>query len=87
MTFLEGTLVGQPTRKSGERWQHSTSTISKNTREVIDCILKCKDEIILGVEEDEEPSDYITNSYRFFPYFRDCIGALDGTLIRAIRLG
>jgi len=84
MTFLDTILVGQTTRKAGERWQHSTSTISKNCREVMDCMLLSKDEIIAGVKEDEETSPFIASNYRFFPYFKDCIGALDGTLIGAI---
>lgn len=77
-------LTGASIRSTCERWQHSSSTISKTISEVSQCVLSCKDIFFVPVKPGDPVSPYIQNSYRYFPYFENCVGAFDGTHIPAV---
>ncbi|KAK1258135.1 hypothetical protein QJS04_geneDACA024823 [Acorus gramineus] len=66
-----------------DRFQHSGETISRYFRKVLKACLKLSERIIQPPDFSQTP-DQILNSSRFYPAFKDCIGALDGTLVHAI---
>jgi len=76
-------LTMKSNRDCQERWQHSGDTISRIVHEVSEIILRIQDECIY-MKEEPEISPFIRNNPKFFPYFKDCIGALDGTHIPAV---
>jgi hypothetical protein len=63
------------------RWQHSGSTISICIQDAIRALLKCKRYFFA---EPEDLPDSIRNNPKYFPFFRGCIGALDGCHISAV---
>lgn len=72
-------------RNVQNRFKHSGETVSRKFGEVLDAVLRLSVDII-------RPSDYefkevhhrIRNSTQFWPHFKDCIGAIDGTHVRAM---
>jgi hypothetical protein len=73
-------LCGWSNRNIAERWQNSGSTISICIQDAIRALLKCKRYIFA---EPEDLPDSIQNKPKYFPFFRDCIVALDGCHISA----
>ncbi|KAL5729509.1 hypothetical protein ACHQM5_002449 [Ranunculus cassubicifolius] len=65
-----------------ERFQHSGETISRHFNTVLDAIVTLAEDFFqpanpttpLEIHEDQ----------RFYPYFKDCVGAIDGTHIPAL---
>lgn len=74
---------GHSNRNAQERWQHSGDTISKIMHQVANQMLILQQEYVVMNEEPSIPSKII-NSPKYYPYFQDCIGALDGTHIPAV---
>ena len=65
-------------------FKHSTETISRKFDEVLMCLISmCKDYIRLIDLNFSTTHSRLTNDRRMMPYFKDCIGALDGTHISA----
>ncbi|XXG63016.1 hypothetical protein AAC387_Pa05g1290 [Persea americana] len=65
------------------RFQHSGYTISKYFNAVLDALLYiCPDYVKIPGPETPTPSQISTNPV-FYPFFKDCIGAIDGTYITA----
>ena len=77
-------LVGFTNRQTCERWQHSGSTISLVTHEVVKSIMRCKTLLFRRPRPPHLLAPYISNSPKFFPFFRNAMGALDGSHIHAI---
>jgi hypothetical protein len=75
-------LKGNSNRVLQEQYQHAGSTISTIVQEVATVVLRMKSAVITlpGPELPKEISD----KPKFFPYFKDCIGAIDGTHIMAV---
>jgi hypothetical protein len=71
-------LTGQSIRSTCERWQHSGSTISHIVNEVLSASRALQDQVIQAPSS-EVPST-VLSSPKFYPYFCDCIGALDGNV-------
>ena len=63
------------------RYYRSTETVHRYFRVVLRAILKLY-RLVIRLPDESTPSE-IRNNPRFYPYFKDCIGALDGTHIRA----
>ncbi|KAG2313849.1 hypothetical protein Bca52824_016971 [Brassica carinata] len=63
-----------------EQHQRSSDTVKRKLDEVLSVLLKFA-AYTLKPEEDEfsRVSPFLRNDGRYFPYFKDCIGALDGT--------
>ena len=76
-------LVGNSIRGICERWQHSGSTTSLVVHEVAAIFLRCQHHFFFPATADDPTPDQILSSYKYMPYFNDCIGALDGTHIPA----
>jgi len=83
MIFIQA-LIGHSNRQSAERWQHSGSTISVILHEVVDSLYRCLGNCFFRPTAGDELSSVIQNNSKFFPFFANCIGALDGTHIPAI---
>ncbi|XP_071683459.1 protein ALP1-like [Lolium perenne] len=62
-------------------FRRSTETISRYFQQVLYAIGELRGEMIKPASMNTPTK--IKNSYRWFPYFRDCIGAIDGTHITA----
>ncbi|KAI3864288.1 hypothetical protein MKX03_006121 [Papaver bracteatum] len=65
-----------------ERFQHSGETISRHFNAVLDAIVALAYDFLLPAGDDT-PSEILENP-RFYPYFKDCVGAIDGTQIPAM---
>ncbi|XP_073133725.1 uncharacterized protein [Henckelia pumila] len=77
-------MIGQPAsvRNVQERFQHSGETVSRHFHSVLHSIWKLSRDIIKPVDPKfTNVSEYIKNDKRYWPYFKDCIGAIDGTHI------
>ncbi|KAM6579085.1 hypothetical protein CsatB_030922 [Cannabis sativa] len=64
-----------------ERFQHSGETISRHFNNVLKAVKSLSREV-LQPPPVNTPSEIIVNN-RFFPYFQDCIGVIDGMHIPA----
>ncbi|KAL3747530.1 hypothetical protein ACJRO7_016338 [Eucalyptus globulus] len=65
-----------------ERFQHSGQTISKYFTKVLQAVLKLAKEIIIPHSFDVVPQEILMDP-KHKRYFKDCIGAIDGTHIHA----
>lgn len=63
------------------RFQHSGETISRYFNIVLTALVKLSEEYI--TLPNSEIPDEITHNTKFYPYFKDCLGAIDGSLIPA----
>ncbi|XP_028204632.1 putative nuclease HARBI1 isoform X2 [Glycine soja] len=61
-------------RRSGE-------TVSRHFHNVLRAIISLEDEFLVQPSGRDVPPQILNNS-RFYPFFKDCIGAIDGTHIR-----
>jgi hypothetical protein len=74
-------LKGGKKRGIHSMWQHSGSTISNIIDEVLAAFELVQD--VLCIAPPVGTPDYILNSPKYFPWFGNCIGALDGSHIHA----
>ncbi|KAG4920836.1 hypothetical protein JHK82_049774 [Glycine max] len=78
-------MLSQPgsVRNCEERFQHSGETISRHFHNVLEAVCMFAKDIIKPVDPSfRDTPDEILKDARYRPYFRDCIGAIDGTHIR-----
>ncbi|XP_040962065.1 uncharacterized protein [Gossypium hirsutum] len=68
-------------RVIGSRYYRSTEIVHRYFRVVLRAILKLY-RLVIRLPDESTPSE-IRNNPRFYPYFKDCIGALDETHIHA----
>ncbi|KAG8363101.1 hypothetical protein BUALT_BualtUnG0004500 [Buddleja alternifolia] len=80
--FLHIIAHGITSRVAAEKFQHSGETISKVFHRVLKAICKLGVEIIAPPNFDEVPPEILHNP-KYYPFFKDCIGAIDGTHIEA----
>ncbi|XP_058740988.1 uncharacterized protein LOC131613326 [Vicia villosa] len=59
----------------------SGETISRHLHQVLRAILELEDKFLVQPDGSTVPHE-ISSSYRFYLYFKDCVGAIDGTHIR-----
>ena len=77
MMFVQ-CLCGLSVRKIAELFQHSFSTVSVAVNSTMEALLKCKAHLYTKIEPNIVHERIITNS-NLYPYFENCIGALDGS--------
>ncbi|KAK1325529.1 hypothetical protein QJS10_CPA01g01980 [Acorus calamus] len=70
-------------RPMREWFQRSSETCSRHFNIVLNAMQEYAKESIVPPSFDETP-EYIRTKAKFMPYFKDCIGALDGTHIEAV---
>jgi len=81
--FLYAVRSDLPIRGLCERFQRSKETIGRVFHKVMRCFLR-KDVYGFAIQPIQEGaliSDTIQYNYKFFPWFKDCVGAVDGTHI------
>lgn len=76
-------MIGQPSsyRNGKEQFQHSSETIHKHFNKVLEVVCKLGKKVIKHVDL-VDSSQYIRDDNRYWPYFKDCIGAIDDTHIK-----
>ncbi|KAK2445398.1 hypothetical protein QL285_016335 [Trifolium repens] len=62
-------------------FNRSRETVSRHFHNVLHAILALGEEFLVQPSSANVPPQILNNS-RFYPYFKDCIGAIDGTHIR-----
>ena len=82
LIFLYITGQNASNRNAQERFQHSGETISRHFDSVLKALVALAPEYIKLPDPLVIPQEISTNP-KFFPYFKDCIGAIDGTHIPA----
>ncbi|KAI3773729.1 hypothetical protein L1987_48259 [Smallanthus sonchifolius] len=82
--FLMTLAHGCTNRLVQESFNHSGETIHRHFYRVLTAVLKMSADIIKPAANynDDVPA-YIFNNARYYPMFKDCIGAIDGTHVRA----
>ncbi|KAF9473466.1 hypothetical protein BDN70DRAFT_770596, partial [Pholiota conissans] len=76
-------VTGLSIRHVGERFQHANATISSSFRRVLYALSSAPfytTYVQLPSIDDPIPPEIATNP-KFFPFFQDAIGAIDGTHI------
>mmetsp|Transcript_24507 Transcript_24507/g.22267 ORF Transcript_24507/g.22267 Transcript_24507/m.22267 type:complete len:393 (+) Transcript_24507:74-1252(+) len=76
-------LQGLTIRNTAERFQHSLSTISTIFKDLIQKLSTMFNDLASNFKESGDCPEYIRSNYRFWPYFKNCLGALDGTHVSA----
>ncbi|KAL3838799.1 hypothetical protein ACJIZ3_023390 [Penstemon smallii] len=63
------------------KFRRSSETISRHFRQVLRAIISLEDLFLKQPNGDECPTQ-IKDNQKFWPYFKDCVGAIDGTHVR-----
>ncbi|KAL2899928.1 putative nuclease HARBI1 [Bienertia sinuspersici] len=74
---------GDSYRDASDRFKHSPSTICHYFHKVLDALIALSCDIIRPHRDLTEMSPEVVNSSKYWPYFKDAVGALDGTHIEA----
>ncbi|WVZ67800.1 hypothetical protein U9M48_016830 [Paspalum notatum var. saurae] len=79
-------MVGAPqsVRQAENRFERSPETISRKFDKVLHCIYKLSADIVKPKDPNFKEVHPRLKSYRFSPYFDNCIGAIDGTHIPVV---
>lgn len=81
--FLQIVGEGSGNRAVQERFQHSGDTVSHVFHEVLEALMILHQKIVLLPNSDTPLADRIAKNSKYFPYFENYIGALDGIHIPA----
>ncbi|WCJ41876.1 hypothetical protein M5689_022715 [Euphorbia peplus] len=82
--FLYVLAQGASNRAVQERFQHSGETVSRVFHEVLKAMIQFSMNLIKPRDHTiSRTPDEILNDERYMPYFKDCIGAIDGTHVLA----
>ncbi|KAL0393068.1 UNVERIFIED_CONTAM: hypothetical protein Sradi_2529600 [Sesamum radiatum] len=80
--FMQTVGMHKRQRDNMERFQHSLETINRRFHRVLSALCAMAPELITRPSFTETHAR-ITNNPDFYPFFKDCIGAMDGTLVPA----
>ncbi|XP_016195468.1 putative nuclease HARBI1 [Arachis ipaensis] len=76
---------GNSNKSTKERFQHSGETISRKFEEVLQAVCKMAIDIIQPKDRDfKEVPTKLRNDDRYWPHFKNAIGAIDGTHVPVI---
>ncbi|PKA58315.1 hypothetical protein AXF42_Ash013040 [Apostasia shenzhenica] len=67
-----------------EFFQHSLETVSRNFRQLLQGVLTLKDDFVVLPDSTTPCHPHIRNNSHFYSYFKDILGAIDGTHVPAI---
>ncbi|GJW93514.1 hypothetical protein Tco_0173186 [Tanacetum coccineum] len=82
--FLMILAHGCGNRLAQETFNHSGETIHRHFHKVLKAVLKLSGDIIKpNTNYNEEVPPQILNNSHYYPMFKNCIGAIDGTHVRA----
>lgn len=80
--FLETVGQDATVRAISEHYQHSTDTVKKKLEQVLSSLLKLASDIVKPTRNEfATASPFLEGKPQYWPYFKNCIGALDGTHI------
>ncbi|KAL5749108.1 hypothetical protein ACOSP7_023711 [Xanthoceras sorbifolium] len=65
-----------------EQFQHTGETVSRQFGIVLEKMILLSFDEIMTLEDYNEVLHYIRSNRKYWPYFKDCIGAIDGTHVR-----
>ncbi|CAN6348432.1 unnamed protein product [Urochloa humidicola] len=74
----------QPVRQARNRLVRSLETVSRNFDRVLTSLLKLADDIIKPKDPQFSTVHPVLENPHFWPYFNDCIGAIDGTHVPVV---
>jgi hypothetical protein len=74
----------QSVRQAEDRFERSMATVSHNFHRVLKCVVRLAADIIRPKDPEFKELHPRLRRRRFYPHFRDCIGAIDGTHVRCI---
>ncbi|CAN6353337.1 unnamed protein product [Urochloa humidicola] len=74
----------QPVRQARNRLVRSLETVSRNFGRVLTSVLKLADDIIKPKDPQFSTVHPVLENPLFWPYFNDCIGAIDGTHVPVV---
>jgi hypothetical protein len=79
-------MVGAPqsVRQAEDRFERSLGTVSIMFNKVLKCMVKLAADIIKFVDPQFTTMHPRLRNCRFYPYFKDCIGAIDGTHVPCV---
>ncbi|KAK6139941.1 hypothetical protein DH2020_026317 [Rehmannia glutinosa] len=80
--FLHTIGMHERHRNAAERFQRSPETISRHVHIVVEALCRMAPDYITPPDFTNVP-DFITNNNQLYPFFKDCVGAIDGTIIPA----
>jgi hypothetical protein len=74
-------MVGAPqyVRQAEDRFERSLETVHSMFHKVLKCVVKLAADIIKPVDPQFRTMHPRLRNPRFYPYFKDCIGTIDGT--------
>ncbi|KAL9672593.1 hypothetical protein QQ045_028844 [Rhodiola kirilowii] len=75
---------GASYRHVADTFKRSPTSVGKYFHRVVEALMKLSFNVIRPHKSLDEVPAKIANSSMYFPYFQDCIGALDGTHIEAV---
>jgi hypothetical protein len=75
-------ISGNSSRAAQERWQHGPGTMARIVRQCLDAI-DARWSAMVSLPRPDTPAQ-IRDSAKYYPYFKDCIGAFDGTHIPVV---
>ncbi|CAN1130847.1 Protein ALP1-like [Linum perenne] len=70
-------------RDNAEDFQHSTATVSKYFGIVLKAVIRMSRVVIVPPNMSEVPPQILRDP-KYYPYFKDCVGAIDGVHVDAI---
>ncbi|KAK1291738.1 hypothetical protein QJS10_CPB17g00362 [Acorus calamus] len=82
--FLHGLGHGVSNRVLAERFHHSGETISRHFNAVLKAIVSLRREYISLPEDGVQVHPRVRCNRQFYPFFKNAIGAIDGTHIPAL---
>ncbi|CAM9000957.1 unnamed protein product [Rhodiola kirilowii] len=84
MTFLFILAKEASYRDVADTFKHSTSTVGTYFKMVLQALVMISSDIVIPHTSLDDVPAKIANSSLYFPYFQNCVGALDGTHIEAV---
>ncbi|XP_062103289.1 protein ALP1-like [Humulus lupulus] len=81
--FLWIVTHNQRVRTVAERYQHSVETVCRQFGRVLDALCYLGNEVIRPLHFNTVQAE-IQNNLKYFPWFKDCVGDIDGTHVSAV---
>jgi hypothetical protein len=83
LIFLHVCRKGAGLRETQIAFNHSTDTISRSFHAVLKGLVKLHQEVVRQPADHQATPPEIASNPKLFPWFKDCVGAVDGTHIHA----
>jgi hypothetical protein len=74
----------QSVRQAEDRFERSLGTVHTNFEKVLECVIKLAAYIIKPLDPQFKSTHSRLRNRRFYPFFNNCVGAIDGTHIPCV---